>query len=376
MYAPSATLAAAPLVAALHKTPLDAATVFSFYASATPYDAVKSAVSTAAIHGYVGAFSTLSLLEGAPPIPELPSFLGGLPDTPASPGLRELLSRPDPAKPPFPGNAAAPRPPRKYFGLSPRPDQPPAATRRSLFSELAHEELDGPAHDADLPPAPPVLTAENEIAHVIEAAQNTSLRRGAMRTFTEFFALFPLTRQATCPTARADPIAVCALLPLPVLLALADAASQQYYGLLLVRNTAAQLKNVHGASSAHFSNAVGTNPAFDANAARLISDGTITIEPRTPLEDLLQFTRVGHLALAIAMPYFISGATALGKAVITAAERLTLTLPNTGPNVLHFETLLPLSTAVDKAVTAGATFDCDIAIRHIATPSSPSCTPP
>ena len=146
MFAPPATLAAAPLVAALHKTPLDAATVLSFYESATPFDAVKSAVS--AIHGYVGAFSTLSLLEGAPPIPLLPSFLGGLPRTPASPALRELLSRPNPAMPPSPGNAAAPRPPRKYFGLSPRPDQPPAATRRSLFSELAHEE-DGPAHDAE-----------------------------------------------------------------------------------------------------------------------------------------------------------------------------------------------------------------------------------
>ena len=105
----------------LHHGALDDTEQFDLYTSATIHDALASAHLKAHIRGHVHAFTSDPLLSDVPPIPDMPTALGGPTDTPLPKTLAHLSAHakrraPKPASTP---PASSPGRPRPYSGLTP-----------------------------------------------------------------------------------------------------------------------------------------------------------------------------------------------------------------------------------------------------------------
>ena len=352
----------------------------------------------------------------------LPREFGGRarPTTPLSPALLRIVHPDHKAKPPVEAAPTAPPSPfRAFVGLG--PPQPAAAAKRTtlnqgaaldhdpgedppprllrdVFFDSSAEHRDGasdpparadgkgwakphadadsgedakphtatPARPASGDDAPALHDAAGELRAATdglsaarEAAFDKTTRLEALRTLTEFHSRFPLLVGHLYSDDRDAPIEACNTFPLSIVVAAAEAAANQWYGLVLAMNTAAILKGKLLPASGLLAQMLATPQNFDATSVRKLDEGSMSTDPPTPVERAFNLIRVGQFALDIACDFVAYGSTTIADAIYDAADRLVLVNPGSGPNTPTFDTLAAVVHAVRRATTARAPFNHD-----------------
>ena len=122
-------------------------------------------------------------------------------------------------------------------------------------------------------------------------------------------------------------------------MAAAEAAANQWYGLVLAMNTATILKGKLLPASGLLAQMLATPQNFDATSVRKLDEGFMSTDPPTPVERAFNLIRVGQFALDIACDFVAYGSTTIADAIYDAADRLVLVNPGSGPNTPTFDTL-------------------------------------
>ncbi len=119
-------------------------------------------------------------------------------------------------------------------------------------------------------------------------------------------------------------------------------------------NTAAILKGEHLPASGLLSATLASCNAFDATSTHKLGDGTLSTPSPSTIKRAFNLIHVGQFALDIALGLTPRGSPVLADRVHAAADLFTLLRPGSGPNVLNFDTLAPVVTALQQANTARA----------------------
>jgi hypothetical protein len=105
--------------------------------------------------------------------------------------------------------------------------------------------------------------------------------------------------------------------------------------------------------------------SFDIVAARHLRDDLFPYAEHTNLEHILNFARIGSIALAISLTFFHSGAAARAEALHQAAGLFSIMPHGGNPNAPNFDTLEAVTNAFARAKAAGAHFNCDRVLRAL-----------